>query len=209
MKVYQEITLLPSVSDDITFTFLWEKLYIQLHLAFVEVADDNGLVGVGLSFPKYREGDKRWLGDKVRVFADNEKVLKSLNLDQWLERLTDYIHVRKVKDVPDQVDGYAFFKRLNDKSNLEKLARRRAKNLDISFDEAHAFFADQEARPQPERQLAQYPFVSMLSIHSNSKFPLTIVREDAIEAAFNGGFSTYGLSVQRKGTSGDSAVPLF
>ena len=207
MKKYVEITLLNDAEIDLYF--LWEKLYIQLHLALVETADDNGLVGVGLSFPKYRDGNKPWLGDKVRIFADTEKVLESLNLDRWLDRLTDYIHVKKVKDVPENVDGYAFFKRLNDKSNQEKLARRRAKKLEISLDDARAFFADQEIRQQPKRQVTQYPFVSVLSIHSGNKFPLTIVREDAIEASFNGGFSTYGLSVQRKGTSGDSAVPLF
>lgn len=209
MKVYQEITLLPSVGDDITFSFLWEKLYTQLHLAFVEAADSNGLVGVGLSFPKYREGDKRGLGDKVRVFAETKEALDSLNLDKWLDRLTDYIHVKKIKDVPEKVEGYAFFKRLNDKSNLEKLARRRAKNLDVSIEEALAFFVDRESRQQPKREISRYPFVSMLSIHSNKKFPLTIVREDASGAVFNGGFSTYGLSVHRKETKGDSAVPLF
>lgn len=209
MKVYQEITLLPSVSDDITYSFLWERLYIQLHLAFVEIADKDGLVNVGLSFPKYREGDKRWLGDKVRVFAETEEVLALLNLDKWLERLDDYVHVKKIKSVPDKVDGYAFFNRLNDKSNTEKLARRRAKKLDISIDEARAFFADQEVRKQPEKELTQYPFVSMLSLNTKNKFPLTIIRKMVNEAVFNGGFSTYGLSVKRKETSGDSTVPLF
>ena len=207
MKKYVEITLLDDA--EINLYFLWEKLCTQLHLAFVEAADDNGLVSVGLSFPKYRDGNKPWLGDKVRVFAETEKALVSLNLDKWLDRLTDYIHVKKIKDVPVKVEGYAFFKRLNDKSNQEKLARRRAKNLDVSLVEARAFFADGGSRQQPKREIARYPFVSMLSIHSNNKFPLTIVREEVNEAVFNGGFSTYGLSVKREGTKGDSTVPLF
>jgi len=209
MKVYQEITLLPSDSDDISHSFLWERLYIQLHLALAEVADSDGLVNVGFSFPKYREGEKRSLGNKIRIFADSVQVLDSLNLDKWLGRLTDYIHVKKVKAVPDKVDGYAFFNRLNDKSNSEKLARRRAKNLGVSLDEARAFFMDREARRQPEKELTQYPFVSMLSLNTKSKFPLTITRELVGESVFNGGFSTYGLSVKRKETRGDSSVPLF
>jgi len=207
MNKYVEITLLNDAEIDLYF--LWEKLYIQLHLAFVEAADDNGLVSTGVSFPKYREGSKPWLGDKIRIFAGSEGELENLNLDKWLDRLTDYIHVKKVRDVPEKVNGYAFFKRLNDKSNQEKLARRRAKNLNISIDDSRAFFADQETRQQPKRQLTDYPYISMLSLHSNSKYPMTIVREEATEAVFNGGFSTYGLSVKRKETSGDSAVPLF
>lgn len=207
MKKYVEITLLDDA--EINLYFLWEKLYIQLHLAFVEATDDNGLVGIGVSFPKYRDGNKPWLGDKVRLFAETEQALASLNLDKWLDRLTDYIHVKKVKDVPEKVEGYAFFKRVNDKSNYEKLARRRAKNIDIPFEEALAFFEDNESRHQPKREIALYPFVSMLSMHSKNKFPLTIVREEASDAVFNGGFSTYGLSVHRKETKGDSAVPLF
>lgn len=207
MNKYVEITLLDDAEIDLYF--LWEKLYVQLHLAFVEAADDNGLVSIGVSFPKYREGSKPWLGDKIRIFADSESALEGLNLDKWLDRLADYIHVKKVKDVPENVEGYAFFKRLNDKSNQEKLARRRAKNLDISIEEALAFFADQESRQQPKRELTDYPYISMVSLHSNSKYPMTIIRENAPEMTFNGGFSTYGLSVKRKDTSGDSAVPLF
>lgn len=207
MKKYVEITLLNDAEIDLYF--LWEKLYIQLHLAFVEVTDDNGLISMGVSFPKYREGSKPWLGDKVRIFADTEQALESLKLDKWLDRLMDYIHVKKIKDVPENVEGYAFFKRLNDKSNPEKLARRRAKNLDISIEEARAFFSDKEVRQQPKRQLSQYPYVSILSLHSNSKYAMTIVREQVNEAVFNGGFSTYGLSVKRKETKGNSAVPLF
>jgi len=207
MNKYVEITLLNDA--DIDLYFLWEKLYAQLHLAFVETVNDNGLVSVGVSFPKYRDGNKPWLGDKIRIFAESEGELNNLNLDKWLDRLTDYIHVKKVKDVPEKVNGYAFFKRLNDKSNQEKLARRRAKNLDISIEEARVFFADQDNRQQPKRQLTHYPYISTLSLHSDSKYPMTVVREETTEAVFNGGFSTYGFSVKREGTSGDSAVPLF
>lgn len=207
MKKYVEITLLDDA--DINLYFLWEKLYAQLHLAFVEAANADGLVSVGVSFPKYQDGHKPWLGDKIRIFAESEDVLESLNLEKWLDRLMDYIHVKKVKDVPDNVDGYAFFKRFNDKSNQDKLARRRAKNLDIPLEEARAFFAEQESRRLPTRKLERFPYVSMLSLTSNSKFPMTIVREEAMGEAFGGGFSTYGLSIRRKETSGDSAVPLF
>ena len=52
MKNYIEITLLPSA--EITLSFLWEKLYQQLHLALVEIQDSDKSVSVGVSFPKYR-----------------------------------------------------------------------------------------------------------------------------------------------------------
>lgn len=111
--------------------------------------------------------------------------------------------------MPDKVDGYAFFKRLSDKSNKEKLARRRAKNLDISFDEALAFFNLGEGRNKPEKRAADYPFISMTSLSSGDKYPVTVVCENTEDLLTGAGFSTYGLSIDRTGAKQDSSVPMF
>jgi CRISPR-associated endonuclease Csy4 len=216
MKKYVEITLLPDA--DIELYFLWEKLYQQLHLAFVEIADENGLINVGVSFPGYKNTEgKRWLGDKLRLFAESEQTLENLQLKRWLSRLDDYAHVKEIKNVPDAIQGYAFFKRLSDKSNTEKLARRRAKRLSVPYDEALAYFAiqDEKQRTQPKRRVNEYPFISMSSLSSDRKYPVTIVREETGSLVFGDGFSTYGLSVDRtfkkqdNAPRRDSSVPLF
>lgn len=215
MKKYIEITLLPDAETPLYF--LWEKVYQQLHLAFVEVADEQSRVTVGVSFPRYDQ-EKRQLGNKVRLFAESEAALAGLRLDKWLARLSDYVHIKGIQDVPQRVEGYAFFKRLNDKSNKAKLARRRAKKLGVSFEEAlHYFQQGEQSRPQPKKQVNHYPFISMTSLSSDNKYPLTIIREKADALVFGQGFNTYGLSIDRekhKQETGsvpslDSSVPEF
>lgn len=101
MKKYVEITLLPDAEIDLHF--LWEKLYQQLHLAFVEIADDQGMINVGVSFPRYEcTEEKRSLGYKLRLFAESEDALRALQLDKWLARLSDYVHVKKNSECAGQ-----------------------------------------------------------------------------------------------------------
>jgi len=206
MKVYQEITILPS--EEIELYFMWEKLYQQLHLILVENLNEKGKSNISVSFPKYRQ-DKRWLGDKLRLFAESEHLLDTLNLSEKLARLSDYIHITSIRDVPNSVSGYTFFKRLNDKSNKEKLARRRAKRLNISFDEALAYFKSNKERLQPKRALIQYPFISMTSLSTGNKYPITIIREETEALIYGEGFSTYGLSSDTTDSNLNSSVPIF
>lgn len=201
MKKYVELTLIPDSETELYF--LWGKLYQQLHLAFVEIKDNQNKVAVGVSFPQYHQ-EKRQLGNKLRVFADSEQELENLQLTKWLERLSDYAHLKKIQNVPEKIDGYAFFSRLIEKGNDEKLARRRAKKLNVSYEEALEFFKDKQNRLQPRRDAHLYPFISMQSLSSENRdrHPVTVVRSEAQGLVFGKGFSTYGLS-------SDSSVPLF
>ncbi len=206
MKFYQEITLLPSLGDEAPLTFIWAKLYQQLHLAFVECVDKKGKINIGVSFPNYQSGNEgRYLGDKLRIFAKSEEALELLYLTKWLSRLSDYTHLSNTRKVPDEIEGYAFFSRLIEKGSNEKLARRRAKRLGIEYEEALAFFRDKTKRPQPKRNAHLYPFISMRSLGTDdgsNKYPVTIVRTETDSLVLDKGFSTYGLS-------SDSSVPIF
>ena len=202
MKKYVEITLLPDAETPLYF--LWEKLYSQLHFALVEVADVKGKVNVGASFPKYHQ-EKRRLGDKLRLFSNSEQNLEALQLSKWLSRLTDYVHVKKIQDVPAEVEGYAYFSRLIEKGSDAKLARRRAKKLGISYEEALTFFQDKKERLQPKRNAHLYPFIRTKSLSTDdgsNKYFVTIVRTETDALVLSKGFSTYGLS-------SDSSVPVF
>ena len=102
MKVYQEITIIPD--DDNAPYFLWSKLYNQLHIALADVANTHGIRTIGVAFPNYRyvERDGKTfatLGSRLRIFAPSCDELEKLNLAKWLDRLTDYVHIKAIADL--------------------------------------------------------------------------------------------------------------
>ena len=197
MKYYLDITLLPDAEANLGF--LWQKVYQQLHLALVENKIAENQSAIAISFPKY--GDKVFpLGDKVRLLANEEEQLKQLNIEKWLSRLTDYTHLKPIKEVPLTVNQFACFKRKQFKSNLIKEATRRAKHTGESLEVAMEHFKHYQA----ESSLA---FINMTSlsmegdISKNRNFKLFIERKN-LEEQVQGIFNCYGLSK-------DATVPWF
>lgn len=195
MKYYLEIKFLPD--DDISIHFLWSKVYKQLHLAFASVKNADNQVNVGLSFPQYRYDSKTgkgFVGEKLRLFALSEAELKQLNLDKWLSRYVDYVHISSIKNVPDEkIIGHAIYKRKQVKTNAQRLARHRIKRGDISFDEALARYSNVVTT-------TNLPYVQVLSDSSpatdeslKNHFKLFIEKQSA-EKSETQVFSTYGLS---------------
>ncbi|MCL7421367.1 MAG: type I-F CRISPR-associated endoribonuclease Cas6/Csy4 [Methylobacter sp.] len=192
MKYYIDITLLPG--PEIPLYFLWEKVYQQLHLAFVE-NQEEGKIRVGVAFPKY-DKEKLHLGNKLRLLATDSEILRKLNLDMALARLVDYVHITQIREVPEKIDGYAFFKRIQLKSSNERLIRRRAKRQGISYEQAASYF---EGRKE---NYSIAPFIHIKSHSTGKRYRLIIEREDTVIASSEAVFSTYGLSNR-------STVPLF
>jgi CRISPR-associated endonuclease Csy4 len=187
MKSYQEITLIEQ--PEIPLNAIWEKLFIQMHLALVESKDPEGNAVAALSFPDYRQLSKDNafpLGAKLRVFAKNSDDLQSLNLDKHLNRLKDYCHWTSIKDVPS-VEKYAVFNRLNLHSNVERLARRRAKRKGGSIEEALKHFEGFK------EQRSDLPFINLRSLSKGESFKIFIERE-LKDTPMEGVFSCYGLS---------------
>lgn len=197
MKSYVDITLLPDA--DIALYFLWSKVYQQIHLALVEAQDHNKTVNFGVAFPEYQydeQNHKYTLGSKLRLFAHSESALQALDLRKWLARLSDYVYLTQIRPVPEKVEQFAFFKRLQPKNNIARLARRKARFAGISFDEAMAYYKDRK------EVYSQAPFVRIRSLSSDSQYRLLIAKEETDTTDSANGFSTYGLSAS-------SAVPLF
>lgn len=196
MNYYIDVTLMNS--SDFSPYELWSRLYTQLHLALVEVKDQNDQVNIGVAFPEYRFTHKQrigFLGTKLRLFAQTEDALKALNLGRWLDRLTDYVHITSIREVPqDKITGYAFFSRKQVKSNPERLARRRAARGDIDFEEALQQY-------QNFASLTDLPYIQMKSLTSDKSFKLFIQKHHADKSAKQV-YSTYGLS-------SESSVPEF
>ena len=127
MKHYIDITLLPS--DDIGMHFLWSKVMMQVHLALVEAQDSDKKASVAVSFPDYRESSAKssaFIGKKMRLFASQSGDLKALNITRWLSRLDDYVHVKAINDVPNNIEHYESFSRVSKAGSADKHIRCRA-----------------------------------------------------------------------------------
>jgi CRISPR-associated endonuclease Csy4 len=170
MKVYIDITLLPS--DDIGHHFLWEKVYQQLHIALVDFQKSNGASAIGIGFPEFN-GKSHRLGRKIRVFAKTETQLEQFDIQRWLNRLEDYVHITTVRNVPEEVLGYERFCRLQVKGNPERYARRAAKRQGVSYEQA---LSEREMMPVNN---TRNPFVWMKSLTNDNRFRL-IVKKDAV-----------------------------
>ncbi|MFP6843180.1 MAG: type I-F CRISPR-associated endoribonuclease Cas6/Csy4 [Acinetobacter sp.] len=199
MKHYQEITLIDQA--EISSYFIWSKLYTQLHIALAEIKDTNNKVNIGVSFPQYifeeKLEDKKAkinMGKKLRLFTQDEADLKKLDLKKWLDRLTDYVHITSIREVPENINSYAIYKRKQVKTNATRLARHRVKRGDIGFDEALARYSNVVTT-------TDLPFVQMKSLTSDQVFKLFIEKKNA-EQSESQVFSTYGLS-------SESSVPEF
>lgn len=191
MEYFQEITLIDQT--EISPYFIWSKLYSQLHLALVELKDSENQVEIGVSFPQYvfeQEKSKKFkvnLGKRIRLFSGTEEALKTLSIQKWLDRLTDYVHITSIREVPqEKITGYACFQRKQVKTNAERLARHRVKRGDIDFDEALR-------RYQNVITSTDLPYVQMKSLTSDKSFKLFIEKK-IVEKSSLQKFSTYGLS---------------
>lgn len=205
MKYYQEITLLPN--PDIALYFLWQKVYQQIHLGFASIKNDDDTIPIGVSFPEY-DSRKNHLGRILRLFAEDVKALESLNINKYLSRLLDYIHISSVSDVPSNINSFALFKRQQVKSSITRLARRKAKRQGIEYKTALA------ALEGFEEKQTKAPFIQMESLSSaktgqngqpsvnqTQKFRLFIIKQ-SFDQPQKGTFNCYGLSRQ-------ATVPWF
>lgn len=218
MKYYQDITIIPG--DGMSLYPIWEKVYQQVHLALVEhsfeVDEEIGnkremrrvkKSKVGLAFPNYHQ-KKHQLGNKLRLLSMSESDIHVLNLDQYFNRLEDYVHKTRIKLVSEnKVTGYAFFKRFSTKGNVERLARRRqkrltAKGIETSYEKALDYFQNSQDRKASDKIKTRAPFVYLNSETSKQRFPLFIEMVTTEQLPDKAEFSCYGLSAS-------CSVPLF
>jgi CRISPR-associated endonuclease Csy4 len=193
VNYYIDIRLI--TDTEISLGFVWKKLYAQIHLALVEVRDENNLVSIGMSFPNY--SSDRFLGDTLRLFASTKEELERLKLEEWLSRLEGYVFLGEIKEVPTNITEFASFRRKQFKMNPERLARRQAKRKDISYEEALKNYKNFDE----ENKKIKLPYINVKSLSSNREMKLFIQKSEQKENK-NGLFSTYGLS-------SESTIPWF
>lgn len=186
MKYYQEVTLRPGT--EINNYFIWQKIFQQIHLCFVNLQNSNGTIPIGISFPEYDNDKIPGLGSKLRCFAASENTLKELNLKNLLNYFSDYIHLTDIRKVPNKC-SYARYWRQQAKSSVIRLARRKAKRKNISFDQAL-----KQLKGFDEQKI-KAPYININSQSSGQKFRLFIIKE-AIKQPITGSFNCYGLSLK-------------
>ncbi|MCU6435462.1 type I-F CRISPR-associated endoribonuclease Cas6/Csy4 [Undibacterium sp. Jales W-56] len=188
MNYYQELTLLPQT--EVSVHSIWPKLYQQLHLALVELQKAQPEKPVGVSFPQYKFNGRDasgFIGSKLRIFASDEVTLVQLDLAKWLNRLHDYVHITQTRAVPENINRYFCFSRVQVKSNVHRLARRKANREGINVEQALVLLNGFE-----EKKLKK-PFINLCSLSGGERFQLFIARKES-PLAVSGSFSSYGLS---------------
>lgn len=211
MKFYQEITVLPN--HEVGVNFIFSRLFSQIHLALVSIKeiDQDGAEKspIGISFPEYQMGTKFGIiGSKLRLFAQSESELARLDVNKWLSRLTDYIHISSIREVPQKIEAYAIYARYQPKTNKERIIRRHQKResewqkiVNHSKSSIAEVAVAQEklkkrlTRPNlyDKESRVREPFIRLKSQSSDREFYLWIKKITANQPNYQK-FSTYGLS---------------
>jgi len=199
MKYYLDITLLPDT--EITLGFIWFKVYQQVHIALAENKRSDNKSDVALSFPQYFEKDKTFpLGNKLRLFSPTQALLDTLAITTWLKRFVDHTHVTSIKAVPEVLSEYACFNRQQFSTNIARLARRRAKRHEETFEQALQYYADFDD------EQTKLPFIHVKSLSKGEQFRLFIEGKISKHVQV-GDFTCYGLSARENDKQ--ATVPWF
>lgn len=217
MNYYQEITLLPEA--DITFGFIWQKVYQQVHIALVENKTAENESAIAVSFPRYsakKNSEQAFpLGNQLRLLANDEAQLTKLNIAKWLTRLEDYVHIKSIKPVPDNVTYVAFVRQqVKGEARIEKDMLNKAQRwAEKSGQPLDACLAELEkSKPKANSDL---PFIWLQSQETKQrnsgdsrKFPLFIKKVEVAEQQL-GTFNCYGLSANQNNEGKLASIPQF
>ncbi len=182
---YIQITLLGV--GGISENFLLEKIIKMAHSKFIELQDKNGICKIGFSFPKYNT-EKPSFGNVLRLFANQREDLEMFEISKTLRKLSDYVHFTQIRFVPPEVLTYFQYQRFQVKGSVEALARRRAKRLGITFEEALRMY------PDYKQEKLKLPFIKVKSSSTGKFFPMFIKRVEG-EKSEKLEFNTYGLGI--------------
>jgi len=177
-KYYQELHL--KKLDEISPEFVLSKVYLELHLAFVEIAPD-GNCPFGISFPEY-DLLHSTLGRTIQIFSDSREMFDLLALSQRLRRYRDYLVVGDVKEAPTP-RAYASFFRFHQDSPAK--VRRFAKRHHLSLEEAGEVYT--------YTKVDTFPTILLDSKSTGMKFPICIQMKEHAHPV-EGCYGSYGLS---------------
>ncbi len=217
MNYYQELILFEN--SEVGLGFIWQKVFQQVHIALVEngyeserkLNDSSVKIlknsKVAVSFPEY--GDKKFsLGSKLRLFSETEEELEKLNINNWLNRLTDYVQISSIQLVPESATFMVFKqKRVKGVKRLEESLNKKAEHISKKYgvDKSECL---KELKLKNHFEKSQLPFIQLESQTSkqrgeNGLFQIFIEKLECSESA-HGEFDCYGLALSKSAT-----VPWF
>jgi CRISPR-associated endonuclease Csy4 len=212
MKYYLDITLLPEA--DITLGFIWQKVYQQIHIALVDNKVGEKESAVAVSFPLYGEHVFP-LGNKLRLLAENETQLTALNINHWLNRLEDYVHIKSIKPVPEHSTHVCFVRQhVKGEERIEKNMQSKAKLWSEKSGKSLELCLLELEKSKPKADFS-LPFIWLESQETKqrseggaNKFPLFINKVDVTKQQ-KGVFNCYGLSANHNSTGKLVSIPQF
>ena len=167
---------------DIPPSFLWTKLYNQLHLFMATEKNEKGENDIGVSFPEY---NPKGLGYIVRLFSEDKETLDSIGSFHDIPALSEYLIFSKVKKVPKKIKSYAVYRRYQPDNSRHQKAKRYAKRHNVYYEEAFELL---KSKPP-----LKYPYIQMHSATTGQNFSLFIHKIESKERV-EGEFNAYGLS---------------
>jgi len=179
MDAYVEITLRPD--PEFGPQLLLNALIGKLHRGLVLAETDT----IGISFPDHSE-KPRSLGSRVRLHSTSTE-LEGFMAQSWLAGMSDHLTVSAVQPLPEDV-GYRVVRRVQPKTNAERLRRRYRRRHDVSDEEAHRLI------PDSIEKRVSLPFVTLRSASTDQRFALFVLHGPVQNEAITGAFNSYGLS---------------
>lgn len=180
MDSYVDVRVLPD--PEFTSSTLMNALFSKLH----RVLADLKSTGIGVSFP---EVDQKvpGLGRLLRLHGARSTLDELMKMN-WLQGMRDHVNVAELKPVPPN-PAYVVVRRVQAKSNPERLRRRLMKRHNISEEEARQRIPDTVAGER-----LKLPFISLKSQSTRQRFRIFIEHLQSSEQQMDGSFNAYGLS---------------
>jgi len=160
---------------------LMSALYAKLHRVLVA----QGCKRIGVSLPGVDEAGEH-LGTRLRLHGELGALTALLACD-WLAGMRDHVALTLPVPVPDRAQ-HRVVKRVQIKSNPERLRRRLMRRHALSEQEACQRIPDDVAR------FTDLPFVQLRSASTGQPFRLFIDHGPILPGAIPGDFNAYGLS---------------
>lgn len=158
-----------------------DALYKKLHRALVQMQANT----IGVSFPGYSE-TRITLGDTFRLIGPRTDLTRLME-QPWLMGLRDHTILSDIAPVPN-ITEHCSLRRVQAKSNPERLMRRHMRRHEVSEAQARAKYFN--AEPETLR----LPFVTLTSASTGQSFKLFLKLNATESYCQEGGFNAYGLS---------------
>ncbi len=179
MDYYVELQLLPN--PELVASVIMSELFQNVHLYLADRDEKH----IGMSFPDIDSGCDA-LGSRMRMHGF-EDALNDLKASRWLKRMMDYMKVGDVRKVPEK-HRYRNVRRVQAKSNPDRLRRRMMRRKGVSYDEAC------DAIPDTVGERLKLPYLTLRSSSTGRNFRLFIAHMPIQDTPVRGEFSSYGLS---------------